>query len=203
MEMALKDMGLDSSMVAAIYDMLDVMDDTSESKPQHPSRAYIRDTKAMKATPADIIEYPKAYHFVLDMPGLKSDQIRVHLEDGNLLVVSGERRREKEKEKEKEKEDGVKYIRMERRFGKMLKKFILPENANKEKICATYQDGVLSVVVEKSPPPEPKKPKVIEVKIGQHEGGGGGGEASQEVRTEGSQGPADTEKDGQEPTKTQ
>ena len=62
---------------------------------------------------------------------------------------------------------------------------------------------MLSVGVEKSHPPEPKKPKVIEVKIGQHEGGGGGGEASQEVRTEGSQGPADTEKDGQEPTKTQ
>ncbi|KAL3497447.1 hypothetical protein ACH5RR_040179 [Cinchona calisaya] len=180
MEIALRDMGFDNSMISAIHDMIDMIDESPE-KPQHPSRAYIRDAKAMKATPADIIEFPNSYHFVIDMPGLKSDQIKVHLEDGNVLVVSGVRRREKERDKEKD--DGVKYIRMERRLGKLLKKFILPENADTEKISASYLDGVLSVVVEKSPPPEPKKPKVIEVRVGPHEGG------SQEVRTtEGSPG---------------
>ncbi|KAL2489605.1 17.6 kDa class II heat shock protein [Forsythia ovata] len=154
--MALSDMGFDAPMLVALHDMLDFVDDAE--KPQHPSRAYIRDTKAMKATPVDIIEYPNAYQFVVDMPGLKSDQIKVHLEDSNVLVVSGERRREKEKDEK----EGVKYVRMERRFGKLLKKFVLPENANLDKICAVCQDGVLTVTVEKKPPPEPKKPKVIE-----------------------------------------
>lgn len=195
MEIALRDMGFDSSMLSAVHDMLDMLDEAPESRPQHPSRAYIRDTQAMRATPADIIEYPDAFHFVMDMPGLKPDQIRVHLEDGNMLVVCGERRREKEKE------EGVKYIRMERKLGKLLKKFILPENANTEKISANYQDGVLNVVVEKLPPPEPKKPKVIEVKVGQHEGGG---EGSQQVRTEGSQGSVESaggaDQGGQEAT---
>ncbi|KAL2471958.1 17.6 kDa class II heat shock protein [Abeliophyllum distichum] len=144
--MALSDMGFDAPMLAALHDMLDFVDDAE--KPQHPSRAYIRDTKAMKATPADIIEYPNAYQFVVDMPGLKSDQIKVHLEDSNVLVVIGERRRENEKDEK----EGVKYVRMERRFGKLLKKFLLPDNATLDKIYAVCQDGVLTVTVEKKTP---------------------------------------------------
>ncbi|CAI9775516.1 unnamed protein product [Fraxinus pennsylvanica] len=174
--MALSDLGFDAPMLVALHDMLDFVDDAE--KPHHPSRAYIRDTKAMKATPADIVEYPNAFHFVVDMPGLKPDQIKVQLEDGNVLVVSGERRREREKEKEEK--EGVKFVRMERRFGKLLKKFVLPENTNLDKICAVCQDGVLMVIVEKKPPPEPKKPKVIEVKGAEH---GEGGEGSHEVKT--------------------
>ncbi|RVX17417.1 17.2 kDa class II heat shock protein [Vitis vinifera] len=44
-----------------------------------------------------------------------------------------------------------------------MRKFALPENANTDKISAVCQDGVLTVTVEKLPPPEPKKPKTIEV----------------------------------------
>lgn len=76
--------------------------------------------------------------------------------------MSGERKREKEKDQK----DAVKYIRMERRLGKFLKKFVLPENANAEKISAVSQDGVLTVIVEKKPPPEPKKLKTVQVKVG-------------------------------------
>ncbi|KAI4379949.1 hypothetical protein MLD38_006185 [Melastoma candidum] len=48
----------------------------------------------------------------------------------------------------------VKYLRMEKRVGKFMRKFVLPENAD-----------VLTVTVPKLPPPEPKKPRTIEVKI--------------------------------------
>ncbi|KAL8097943.1 hypothetical protein AgCh_030895 [Apium graveolens] len=91
------------------------------------------------------------------MPGLKSGDIKVQVEEDNVLVVSGERKREEDKE-------GVKYVRMERKVGKFMRKFALPENANLENINAVCQDGVLSVTVQKLPPPEPKKPKTIEVK---------------------------------------
>ncbi|CAA0838039.1 17.6 kDa class II heat shock protein [Striga hermonthica] len=112
----------------------------------------------MAATPADVIEYPNAYAFVVDMPGLKSGDIKVQVEEDNVLLISGERKREEEKE-------GAKYVRMERRIGKFMRKFVLPENADMEKISAVCRDGVLTVTVEKLPPPEPKKPKTIEVKI--------------------------------------
>ncbi|KAM7493491.1 hypothetical protein LguiB_028100 [Lonicera macranthoides] len=163
--MDLADTSLDASLMAALHDLLELSE--SGEKPHPPSRAYIRDSKAMKATPADILECPNEYNFIVDMPGLKPDQIKVHVEDGNVLVVSGERRREKDKEKERESEkgggEGVKYVRMERRLGKFLKKFVLGENADTEKISAEYKDGVLTVVVEKRPPP---KPRSIEVKVG-------------------------------------
>ncbi|KAB2632453.1 17.3 kDa class II heat shock protein [Pyrus ussuriensis x Pyrus communis] len=76
-----------------------------------------------------------------------------------MLLITGERKREEEKE-------GAKYVRMERRVSKFMRKFVLPENANVDAISAVCQDGVLTVTVQKLPPPEPKKPKTIEVKIG-------------------------------------
>ena len=152
-------MGLDPTLVdSVLHDFLDFTDESGQTH-HAPSRAYVRDAKAMAATPADVKEHPNAYVFVVDMPGLKSDQIKVHVEDDNVLVVSGERKREKERDQ------GIKYLRMERRLGKYLKKFILPENANIDKITASYQDGVLTVTVEKKPPPEPKQPKTIEVQV--------------------------------------
>uniref|UniRef100_A0A6V7QQA7 SHSP domain-containing protein n=1 Tax=Ananas comosus var. bracteatus TaxID=296719 RepID=A0A6V7QQA7_ANACO len=109
----------------------------------------------------------------VDMPGVNPSDVKVQVEEGNVLVISGERRREKEekgaaegeeKEKDKEKEGG-KYLRMERRMGKFMRKFPLPQNANLDSISASYKDGVLTVTVERMPPPEPKKPKSIEVKV--------------------------------------
>jgi len=123
-----------------------------------PTQAYVRDAKAMAATPADVKEYPNSYVFQIDMPGLKSGDIKVQIEEDNVLLISGERKREEEKE-------GVKFLRMERRVGKLMRKFVLPENANTDAISAMCQDGVLTVTVQKLPPPEPKKPRTIEVKI--------------------------------------
>jgi HSP20 family protein len=94
------------------------------------------------------------------------------VEDNNLLVISGERKRPTEEEK-----DG-KYLRMERRMGKFMRKFPLPDNVNLDSIKAEYRDGVLTVSVERLPPPEPKKPRCIEVKVGGGAGGSSGENAA-------------------------
>lgn len=133
-----------------------IVDDEKSSK---DASTYVRDAKAMASTPADVKEYPNSYVFVIDMPGLKSGDIKVQVEDDNVLVVCGERKRQEEETQ------GVKYVRMERRIGKFMKKFVLPDNANLENINAVCQDGVLTVTVQKLPPPEPKKPKMIQVQI--------------------------------------
>ncbi|ESQ41173.1 hypothetical protein EUTSA_v10014910mg [Eutrema salsugineum] len=148
-------------IISILEDMLEVPEEHNEKSRNNPSRAYMRDAKAMAATPADVIENPNAYAFVVDMPGIKGDEIKVQIENENVLVVSGERQREN-KEKEN---DGVKYVRMERRMGKFMRKFQLPENADLEKISAVCHDGVLKVTVQKLPPPEPKKPKTIQVQV--------------------------------------
>ncbi|CAJ1972926.1 unnamed protein product [Sphenostylis stenocarpa] len=123
-----------------------------------PTRSYVRDAKAMAVTPAVVKEYPDSYVFEIDMPGLNCGDIKVQVEDDNMLVISGERKREVEKE-------GAKYLRMERRVGRFMRKFVLPENTHTDAISAVCQDGVLSVSVQKLPPPEPKKPRTIQVNV--------------------------------------
>lgn len=144
--------GLDSPFFSILEDVLELPEEQEKTR-NNPSRAYVRDAKAMAATPADVMEYPNSYVFIVDMPGIKASEIKVQVESENVLVVSGERKRDP---KEKDNKDGVKYVRMERRFGKFMRKFVLPDNANVEKISALCQDGVLIVTVEKVPPPQPK-----------------------------------------------
>lgn len=148
--------GLDGHpLISALHHVLDGRADDKHAATQ----AYVQDARAMAATPADIIENQKSYAFIIDMPGLKSGDIKVQVVNENVLVISGERKPEEEKER-------VKYVRMESRANKFMRKFTLPENANKDAISAVVQDGVLTVTVEKLPPPEPKKPRTIDVKIG-------------------------------------
>ncbi|XVE97731.1 hypothetical protein REPUB_Repub03eG0043700 [Reevesia pubescens] len=158
--MDLRNFGFESPLLTILEDMLDIPEEHEKTR-NNPSRAYVRDAKAMAATPADVIEYPTSYTFIVDMPGINPTETKVQVEDENVLVVSGERKREKEKDEK----EGVKYVRMERRVGKFMRKFTLPDNANMDKISAVCQHGVLRVTVEKLPPPEPKKPKTIEVKV--------------------------------------
>ena len=81
------------------------------------------------------------------------------MENDSILKISGERRREECEECE------VKYIRAERQAGKFTRKFNLPTNADLDHISAACQDGLLSVVVPKCPPPELRRPKNFDVKV--------------------------------------
>ncbi|KAM1012897.1 hypothetical protein ACFX2I_042966 [Malus domestica] len=168
--MSLRNIGFDpNNLLETLHDLLDTSDEQNHQSHHAPSRQYVREAKAMAATPADVKETQNAYVFVVDVPGLRPDMIDVKIEDDNVLVVGGERRREKEKDQ------GVKYLRMERRLGKYLKKFVLPDNADIEKISAECQDGVLTITVAKRPLPEPKKPKAIQVQISSSQGDRQGG----------------------------
>ncbi|KAM1224056.1 hypothetical protein ACFX2G_043969 [Malus domestica] len=181
--MSLRNIGFDpNNLLETLHDLLDTSDEQNQQSHHAPSRQYVREAKAMAATPADVKETQNAYVFVVDVPGLRPDMIDVTIEDENVLVVGGERRREKEKD------HGVKYLRMERRLGKYLKKFVLPDNADIEKISAECQDGVLTITVAKRPLPEPKKPKAIQVQISSSEGGAQGKYGGQGSEQGGGQG---------------
>lgn len=137
--MDLRNLSVEWPILSMLEDMLDVSEEPeTKGGKNNPSRTYVRDAKAMAATPADVVEFPDRYEFVVDMPGIKGSEMKVQVENENVLVVSGERKREKEKE------EGVKYLRMERRVGKFMRKFVIPDNADKDAISAVTQDGVCS-----------------------------------------------------------
>ena len=114
-----------------------------------PSSA--RETAAVANTRIDWKETPEAHIFKADMPGLKKEEVKVEVEDGRVLQISGERREEKEEKNDK-------WHRLERSSGKFLRRFRLPENAKMDKIKATMENGELTVVVPK------EKQKKAEVK---------------------------------------
>ncbi|MBA0774828.1 hypothetical protein Gotri_010009 [Gossypium trilobum] len=124
----------------------------------HESRDH--ENKGCSSIPADILDTPKEFIFYLDVPGMSKSDIQVTVEDENTLVIkSGGKRKREEVE-----EEGCKYIRLERKAPqKLMRKFRLPENANVSAITAKCENGILTVVVEKLPPPP--KPKTVEVAI--------------------------------------
>ncbi|CAL4957982.1 unnamed protein product [Urochloa decumbens] len=114
-----------------------------------------RDTSAFANARIDWKETPEAHVFKADLPGVKKDEVKVEVEDGNVLVISGERSKEKEDKNDK-------WHRVERSSGKFLRRFRLPENAKVDQVKAGLENGVLTVTVPKA---EVKKPEVKAIEI--------------------------------------
>ncbi|KAI3860122.1 hypothetical protein MKW92_039314 [Papaver armeniacum] len=113
------------------------------------------ETSQFANTRIDWKETPQAHIFRADLPGVKKEEVKVEVEEGRVLQISGERSRESE-----EKHD--KWHRVERSSGKFLRRFRLPENAKMEEVKATMENGVLTVCVPKV---ELKKPEVKSIEI--------------------------------------
>ena len=84
---------------------------------------------------ADVVEDKDAYHFCVEMPGLKDGSIDVHVEDDRLMIASERKRPEWPQE------TGVHVA--ERSYGTISRAFRLPLNASRDGIRAAYTDGVL------------------------------------------------------------
>lgn len=102
---------------------------------------------------SNVAESETEYEITFDLPGLKPEDVKVELHEGQL-VVSGERSAQKE-------EEGKTFHRIERSYGQFRRSIPIPGAVDVEKIDATYRDGVLTVKLPKS---EKEKPKRIDIK---------------------------------------
>jgi len=101
----------------------------------------------------DVDEDDKNITVRADLPGLKRDEIEVAVHDG-ILTIKGERKAEEEK-KDKN------FHRVERVYGSFQRSIDLGTSVDESKIDATYNKGVLSLVIPKI---EGKSSRRIEVK---------------------------------------
>jgi HSP20 family protein len=120
-----------------------------------PRTASDSETAAFAGARIDWKETPEAHVFKADVPGLKKEEVKVEVEDGNVLQISGERNKEQEEKNDK-------WHWVERSSGKFLRRFRLPENAKTEQIKASMENGVLTITVPKE---EVKKPEAKSIQI--------------------------------------
>jgi HSP20 family protein len=111
----------------------------------NPWNEWFGDSKAwdrvMKVPAVNVTENKDNYMVSLAAPGLKKEDFRIDVE-GNMLSISSEREENKEEKEEK-------YTRKEYNYSCFSRSFTLPEEVNREKIDALYQDGVLKLVLPK------------------------------------------------------
>ncbi len=107
---------------------------------------------ALWSPAVDIAETAEKLSFSFELPGFKQEDLTLRVENG-VLTLEGERRFEQES-KEKS------YHRVERAYGKFVRSFTLPSNADAEKISANLSDGVLHIDLPKR---EEAKPKSIPI----------------------------------------
>jgi HSP20 family protein len=127
-----------------------------------PARPFFRWPSLWKRAAPEIGWYPKIDVFEkdnrlvtkIDLPGMKKDDVKVEITDGQL-AISGERKREAE-------EKGEEFYRCEREYGSFYRSVPLPEGAKTDDVKATFTDGVLEVSV---PLPARSEAKVRKVEI--------------------------------------
>ena len=88
---------------------------------------------------------------VVELPGMRKEDIDISLHDGTL-TISGERKRESANSETAQ--------RTERYVGTFRRSITLPTRVDAGKVSATYQDGILNVALPKA---EEAKPKQIQV----------------------------------------
>ncbi|MPV71742.1 Hsp20/alpha crystallin family protein [Burkholderia sp. BE17] len=119
---------------------------------------FWRREREWTAEPAvDFAETDKSYEITAELPGLSEKDIEVKLANGGLSI-----RGEKHEEKEEQHKD---YYVHERRFGSFERYFRMPDGVDRNKIEASFQKGVLTVTLPKTPEAR-KAEKKIEVKAG-------------------------------------
>src|SRR5262245_53638449 len=80
------------------------------------------------APAVDIEETEKEYLVKADLPEVKKEDVKVEFEEG-VLTVEGERRQEKE-------EKGRRFHRIERNYGKFIRRFALPSEVDAGRVSA-------------------------------------------------------------------
>jgi HSP20 family protein len=99
--------------------------------------------------PVDVHETEDEYLVKVDLPGVKSEEVNIEVND-SVLSLSGSRVAD---------ETGAAQL-VERPYGTFARTLTLPQGVNSDSIEADYQDGVLELRI---PKPAEQKPKKIAI----------------------------------------
>lgn len=98
----------------------------------------------------DVTERDKEYVVKTELPGVKKDDINVTVQNGMLTITAETKQESEEKEKGR-------IIRQERRYGKYMRHLRLDSDVDEANVKATYDNGVLELVLPKVEAVQPKR----------------------------------------------
>jgi len=90
----------------------------------------------------DIIETENKFEIRIALPGFKKNDVKIDMENRSL-TVSGERKMDEHKE-------GTRYHLVETTYGSFNRTISLPENVDRERVEASFENGILTVAIEKN-----------------------------------------------------
>ncbi len=102
--------------------------------------------------PLDVSENDNEFVIKASMPGVKPEDVQITVH-GDTLTISGESKAEEEKK-------GERWHLRERRFGSFQRSISLATPVNSDKAQATFDHGVLTLVLPKSEQAKPRQIKI-------------------------------------------
>jgi HSP20 family protein len=107
----------------------------------HRPWGFCRDVRGW--TPSvDLYETAQAFILEADLPGVKQEDVRVEMQNGDLVLMGW-------RSLEKSQSDGT-FHTMERSSGQFVRRITLPDAIEKDRIEAEFHDGVLRVTLPKA-----------------------------------------------------
>lgn len=97
----------------------------------------------------DVTENKDAYVFKADVPGIKKEDLEIST-TGNRVQIAGKR------DTEHETKSDTAYV-YERQYGSFCRSFTLPDGADIDHAKSELKDGVLTLVIPKTPGAQSKK----------------------------------------------
>lgn len=105
----------------------------------------------------NIVEEDNRYLLEVAVPGLEKADFNLEV-DKDQLIISATKSEEQKEEKE------GKFTRREFNFSSFKRSFYMPKTVDKTSVDASYNDGILSIVLNKTEEAKEKAPTVIDIK---------------------------------------
>ncbi|HYG85672.1 MAG TPA: Hsp20/alpha crystallin family protein [Azospirillum sp.] len=98
----------------------------------------------------DVVETDKEYRVTAELPGLEEKDVELTFQDG-VLTLKGEKKVE---------HDGDNALHSERYYGRFQRALSVGPDVDEDKVSASFKNGVLTVVLPKSPETESKAKRI-------------------------------------------
>ncbi len=144
-----KENGPTAPAAPATWDPFRAMREMMSWDPFRELSAFPAHDPATFAPSFEVKETKDSYLIKADVPGVKEADLELQLVK-NRLTIQGKREAEKE-------DKGETFYTYERSYGSFARSFTLPDGIDSEHLKAELKDGVLTVVLPKSPEVKPKK----------------------------------------------